>query len=90
MASVRLHGLWTNRNDEYKHFKAKEIGCVIANDCWGQGLAAEAVNAVIAYGFNTLGLEALGIAHIAGHAPSQRIAEKCGFTYIETKAYFSK
>jgi len=89
IGSVRLHDSWTSRNDKYKHLKAKEIGCVIAKNYWGRGLATEAVNAVIAYGFSAFGLEAFGIAHIAGNSPSRRIAEKCGFTYVETGEYFS-
>jgi len=90
IGSLGLHSSWTSRNDQYKHLKAKEIGYVLAKSHWGQGLAPEAVKAVTSYGFNTLGLDAFGIAHFGENAASRRVAEKCGFTYIETGEYFSK
>jgi len=90
IGSLALRSSWSSRNDTYKHLKAKEIGYVLAKDYWGQGLMPEAVKAVVAYGFNTLGLEAFGIAHFPENVASRRVAEKCGFTYIETGKYFSK
>jgi len=50
----------------------------------------EAVRAVVAYGFETLGLEVLGLAHSPENAQSRRVAEKCGFVYGETGKFFSK
>ena len=90
IGSLGLHAGWTSRNETYKHLNAKEIGYVIAKDYWGMGLAAEAVLAVIEYGFTNLGLEAFGIAHFAENIASRRVAEKCGFMYIETGKYYSK
>ena len=90
MGSLGLHAGWTSRNENYKHLKAKEIGYVIAKDYWGMGLATEAVMAVINYGFEALGIEAFGIAHFAENAASRRVAQKCGFTYIETGKFYSK
>jgi len=90
MGSLNLHSSWTSRNETYKHLKAKEIGYVVAKPCWGQGLATEAVQAVICYGFEKLGLEAFGIAHFAENIGSRRVAEKCGFIYCETGEFFSK
>jgi len=90
IGSVGLHGSWTSRNESYKHLKAKEIGYMVAKDYWGRGLATEAVKFIVEYGFNTLGLDAFGIAHFAENVQSRRVAEKCGFTYIETGVYFAK
>ena len=84
IGSLGLHAGWTSRNEKYKHLKAKEIGYVIAKDYWGIGLAAEAVKAIVNYGFEHLGVEAFGIAHFAENAASRRVAEKCGFMYVET------
>ena len=90
MGSLGLHAGWTSRNEKYKHLKAKEIGYVVAKDYWGMGLAAEAVMAVVDYGFKKLGIEAFGIAHFSENTASRRVAEKCGFVYIETGKYYSK
>ena len=90
MGSLGLHAGWTSRNDKYMHLRAKEIGYVVAKDYWGRGLAAEAVMAVVNYGFANLGIEAFGIAHFAENTASRRVAEKCGFVYIETGKYYSK
>ena len=90
IGSVGLHRSWTSKNATYGHLKAKEIGYALAMDYWGQGLMAEAVCAVIDYGFNNLGLEAFGLAHSPENIRSRRVAEKCGFTYSETGKFFSK
>ena len=90
MGSLGLRAGWICRNEKYKHLKAKEIGYVVAKDYWGLGLATEAVLAIVSYGFENLGIEAFGIAHFAENAASRRVAEKCGFTYIETGKFYSK
>ena len=90
MGSLGLHAGWTSRNETYKHLKAKEIGYVVAKDYWDMGFATEAVRAVVSCGFASLGIEAFGIAHFAENTASRRVAEKCGFVYIETGKYYSK
>ena len=90
MGSLGLHAGWTSRNEKFKHLKAKEIGYVVAKDYWGRGLATEAVIAVVSFGFTSLGIEAFGIAHFVENAASRRVAEKCGFVYIETGKFYSK
>ena len=90
MGTIGLHSGWTSRNEKYKHLRAKEIGYVVAKDYWGMGLATEAVMAVVDYGFSNLDIEAFGIAHFSENAASRRVAEKCGFVYIETGKYYSK
>ena len=90
MGSLGLHAGWISRNEKYKHLKAKEIGYVVAKDYWGMGLATEAVKAMTSHGFTELGFEAFGIAHFAENTASRRVAEKCGFVYIETGKYYSK
>ena len=90
VGSLGLHAGWISRNETYKHLKAKEIGYVVAKDYWGVGLATESVLAVVGYGFTRLGFEAFGIAHFSENTASRRVAEKCGFTYVETGKYYSK
>ena len=58
-----------------------EIGYALHPDWWGQGLAAEAVRALLAYGFDELGLAAIWCNHYEGNHRSRRVIEKCGFQY---------
>jgi ribosomal-protein-alanine N-acetyltransferase len=41
---------------EFHAYKGREIGYVLSRDYWGMGIMPEAVNAVINYLFNDLGL----------------------------------
>ena len=90
IGSLGLHESWTSKDDKYKHLKAKEIGYVIAKDYWGQGLASEVAKSVIAYGFDTLGLEAYGICHFKENVQSRRVIEKCGFTFVKQDVFHAK
>lgn len=59
------------------------IGYVIAESCWGQGLATEAMQGLI----NHLGETARFIAGIDPvNAASQKVLEKLGFAYHHTQA----
>ena len=90
IGSLAFHGSWSNRNENYMHLTAKEVGCVLAKPYWGQGLATEILEAAVEFGFDVMGLDALAIAHIAENVASGRVAKKCGFVYIETGVYHSK
>jgi len=90
IGTLCFHGSWSSSNESYKHLKAKELGCVISTEYQGRGMATEVAFAAIDYGFNTIGLDAVAIAHISENAASKKIAEKCGFKYIETGVYHSK
>jgi RimJ/RimL family protein N-acetyltransferase len=57
-----------------------EIGYWCAKSARGRGLTTEAVNAVTAWGFATLGLERIGWYAGVGNWASRRLAERCGFT----------
>lgn len=58
-----------------------EIGYSLSPDYWGQGLIPEAVEEILRYGFEELGLNAQWCAHYAGNEKSRRVIEKCGFRY---------
>jgi len=90
IGSLGLHNAWINREDEYKHLKAKNIGYVLAKDYWGQGLMSEAVNAVISYGFYNLGMDAFSIEHFVENMQSKRVIEKCGFKFVKEGKYHAK
>ena len=62
-----------------------EIGYWIARPYWGQGLIPEAVRALQAYAFDTLGLRSLRCGYFDGNDKSRRVQEKCGFVYERTR-----
>ncbi|WP_455791923.1 GNAT family N-acetyltransferase [Clostridium butyricum] len=70
---------------------SKEIGCVLSEKYWGQGLMPEALKEVISYGFNEQRLKFIICSHFLNNNQSKRIIEKCGFNYVEVsneKAYY--
>ncbi|MGD1880425.1 MAG: GNAT family N-acetyltransferase [Kiloniellaceae bacterium] len=56
-----------------------ELGYVLTPAYWGQGLATEAAQALVVYGFEKLGAEALNSGHFADNPASGRVLEKAGF-----------
>ena len=58
-----------------------EIGYVINPAYRGRGIADEAVDAVMQFGFETLRLNRIEAKFIEGNAPSMRVMEKTGMTF---------
>jgi [ribosomal protein S5]-alanine N-acetyltransferase len=56
-----------------------ELGYWLAPGHWGQGLATEAAQAMVVFGFEKLGAEALNSGHFADNPASGRVLEKAGF-----------
>lgn len=69
--------------EEYNHLKGREIGFVLSKDYWGQGLMPEAVNRVIQYMFEEVGVDFLCCTHYVKNMQSARVQEKCGFRYVK-------
>ena len=63
-----------------------ELGFLLRPDCWGMGLASEAAGAVIAHGFDSLGLTRLAAAVQTGNRAAARVLEKNGFTRVQSRA----
>ena len=61
--------------------QSRELGYSLAKECWGKGYITEAANAVIDYAFEDLNLVVLAICTGPENMRSQRVIEKCGFTY---------
>lgn len=61
-----------------------EIGYWVGAPFWGQGLMPEAVREIIRYAFENLSLKQLWCGYYEGNHKSQRVQEKCGFTYHHT------
>ncbi len=72
---------------ELAGFRGREIGYVLAKDCWGQGLMPEAVQEVIRYLFQVEKLDFLIAGHFDRNTRSARVIEKCGFRYNKTLPY---
>jgi len=66
-----------------------EIGYNLHYKFWGQGLATETVNALVAYGFET-GLTEICAITDAENKASQRVLHKAGFTINQTVPMFGK
>lgn len=68
---------------------SREVGYSIAADCWGRGMATEALGLVVQYSFEVLGLDSLTLRVEPDNMASRRVAEKCGFIFegILRKSY---
>ena len=59
-----------------------ELGYWLAKSHWGRGLTTAAAQALVAYGFGTLGLRRLFATTDPENGASQRVLRKCGFEEI--------
>jgi ribosomal-protein-alanine N-acetyltransferase len=72
-----------------KHQSA-DLGYCISRPYWGQGFASEAIAAMIAYLFNTVGLNRITASHDTENVGSGRVMQKCGMTFegIQRQAHY--
>ncbi len=63
---------------------AVEIGWRLPRSAWGQGLATEAAQAALDFGFARLGLDEVVAITIAANAPSRRVMERLGMQRDES------
>ncbi|MBP2242023.1 ribosomal-protein-alanine N-acetyltransferase [Cytobacillus eiseniae] len=61
-----------------QHFRT-EIGFELSKSYWGQGIASEALEAVITYGFSHLNFQRIEALIEPPNMPSQKVTEKQGF-----------
>ena len=73
------------RNFDNALLNQKEIGYVLDDRYWGQGLMVEAVDAVLNYAFKTLELTKVICGHATNNTQSKRVIEKSGFTYTHNE-----
>lgn len=65
-----------------------EVAYLISQDYWGKGITTEAAQAVVDFGFQSAGLDAIiGLVHPENIA-SQRVLEKIGLTFTYRATYF--
>jgi len=68
---------------DHAHKKA-ELGYWIGKPFWNQGYATEATNAVLGYGFVTLGLNRISAKHLARNPASGKVLKKVGLVFEGT------
>jgi RimJ/RimL family protein N-acetyltransferase len=60
-----------------------DVSYVIAPEFRGQGLAPKALDALLAWASSDLGLRWANLGCHVDNAASRRVAEKCGFAFVE-------
>ncbi|MGL1894205.1 MAG: GNAT family N-acetyltransferase [Spirochaetaceae bacterium] len=75
-------GLHERKPDENNNLgNQREIGYVINPSYWGNAYAPEAVEGLLALGFNVMGLDVVWCGHFEGNSKSKRVIEKSCFNY---------
>jgi RimJ/RimL family protein N-acetyltransferase len=65
-----------------------EVGYLLSQQFWGQGLAIEGAKASLEFGFDQLGLKhIIGLTHPDNKA-SQNVLLKCGLEFVDLANYF--
>jgi RimJ/RimL family protein N-acetyltransferase len=64
-----------------------EVGWRLAHSCWGQGYAPEAARAVVAHGFDVLGLDEIVSFTTERNVRSRRVMEKVGLTHDPSRDF---
>lgn len=78
-AHDRLLGSISLMRFVWEHRRA-EVGYWLAREARGTGHAVRALRLLCRWGFETLGLERIELLAATGNVPSQRVAERAGFT----------
>lgn len=71
-----------------EEFGEVDLGYRFFKEHWGQGLATEASRAVLAYGFDRLGLERIAAFADIENKASIRVLEKLGFRFENFTTYW--
>jgi ribosomal-protein-alanine N-acetyltransferase len=72
------------------HIDEVDIGYRFVRDQWGKGIATEAVNACLPYGFETLGLKRIIGLVMPANTASIRVLEKTGFQFEEERIEYDE
>ena len=65
--------------------KSKELGYALSKEYWGNGLMTEAAKAAVDFAFENYNLDILAVCTGQPNKRSQRVIQKCGFTYEGTE-----
>lgn len=69
---------------------AVDVGYRLLPEYWGRGLATEACQASVDFGFRVLGLEEIIALVMPGNAASIRVLEKVGLQFVSEVKYFGE
>lgn len=84
-SSSKLIGTIGLHEDEKRQLKnCRMLGYTIGEEWWNLGYCTEAAKRIIRYGFEIHGLDLITVNHFLSNIKSQRVIEKCGFTYEGT------
>ncbi|NLJ81393.1 MAG: GNAT family N-acetyltransferase [Firmicutes bacterium] len=64
---------------EFEHFSRADLGYELAKRFWGQGLMSEALEVIIPFGFQTMGLHRIQALVVPENTASIHLLEKFGF-----------
>lgn len=81
IGSIGVERYDEQRFPELSGVSCRSLGFVIGRPYWGIGLMPEAVNAVLAFLFTEIGLDAVLCGHFLTNTRSARVQEKCGFRH---------
>jgi RimJ/RimL family protein N-acetyltransferase len=70
------------------HLACARLGYWLGRPYWGRGYATEAATAVVAHGFETLGLERIWAPRFRANAASGRVLEKVGLAHEGSRRRF--
>lgn len=79
--------LWNVRKENYR----SEIGYLLHPDHWRKGIMKEAINSVVEYGFDVLGLHSIEALLSPGNVASSAVLESTGFVkeaHLKESFYF--
>lgn len=89
----KLIGIMGHYRIQPEHYRA-EVGYMILPQYHGQGITAEALKAVVAYGFDDMGLHSVEAILDAENHASERVLQKSGFVkeahFIENEYHNGK
>lgn len=58
-----------------------DVGYYVSKKYWGQGIMTEALKAVLAFAFDTVGFNRIETCHSVNNPASGRVMQKCGMTF---------
>jgi RimJ/RimL family protein N-acetyltransferase len=78
---------WLHLRDDRIEPEYVELGYRLKRSAWGHGYATEGARALLAHGFNGLGLARISARTLLGNRASQHVMEKCGLRRVGEFVY---
>lgn len=64
-----------------EHDRSGEVGFCLLRECWGRGYMSEALDAVLDFGFHTVGFNRIEGAHSELNPAAGAVMRRCGMQY---------